>query len=256
MSKENRPLEKSARSGYFYIKKNEPGSSFFPTKDRTLRPGQSPYGMIIITSFNIRDNSEDGGETYSTIVLTGDVPPCPICFEELRYRDSRGRKVKDYLGEVRRFKLRRLRCEKCRHLHTEIPDIIQPFKHYDSEAIQAVIDGDKRAESCAADTSTMRRWKADMRDALPDISQRVAAVDARETNEAVPLASAETVIENIKKRCRRWLAFVMVLLINSGSKLCTRFAFCPSPSPVRVSVETERNGRKGRKNVKEVKDSG
>jgi hypothetical protein len=168
----------------------------------------------------------------------------------------KARKVKDYLGEVKRFMLRRLRCQDCLRLHTEIPDTIQPFKHYDSEAIQIVLDGDKRAEKCVADTSTMSRWKADMAEAMPDISARVVSCHVRDMEEVAPVAAAEHIIGNIKKKHSRWLAYVMKLLINWGHKLCTQFAFCPSPASAKVSLGVILCGRRECEDVKKEEDSG
>lgn len=53
--------------------------------------------------------------------------------------------------------LRRLRCSHCGRLHLEIPDVMQPQKHYAAEVIRKVEAGE--LGSCPADDSTIRRWK-------------------------------------------------------------------------------------------------
>lgn len=83
-------------------------------------------------------------------------PLCPGCGCLLSGYDTRARKIIDSDGETYTFRLRRLRCPRCRALHLEIPDLIRPHKHYSAETIrQALQDG----SSCPADDSTIRRWK-------------------------------------------------------------------------------------------------
>jgi hypothetical protein len=79
------------------------------------------------------------------------------------------------------------------------------------------------ASACAADNSTIRRWKTEFAQAEPDINQRLASVCAQLTEEKVPIADTTHILNNIKSEIKHWLAFVMELLINSGHKICTRF---------------------------------
>lgn len=72
-------------------------------------------------------------------------------------RDSRKRKVKDSDGKEYIFQLRRLQCSACGKLHVEVPDIIQPQKHYGKSVIDSVLRNE--CDYCAADDSTLYRWK-------------------------------------------------------------------------------------------------
>ena len=72
-------------------------------------------------------------------------------------RDRRKRAVKDSEGQTYIFSLRRLQCPECAQIHLEMPDFIQPYKRYDKATIEAVING--HCDCCAADNSTIRRWK-------------------------------------------------------------------------------------------------
>lgn len=85
-----------------------------------------------------------------------DIPNCPDCGGSVTVRDSRKRKVKDADGKEYIFQLRRLQCSECGKLHTEVPDIIQPQKHYGKSVIDAVQHGE--CDYCAADDSTIYRW--------------------------------------------------------------------------------------------------
>ncbi len=85
------------------------------------------------------------------------MPHCPSCNALMSHRDSRKRLVKTSDGNTYVFSLRRLQCLQCRRMHLEIPDFIQPHKHYDRKTIESVIAGN--CDYCAADDSTIRRWK-------------------------------------------------------------------------------------------------
>ena len=37
--------------------------------------------------------------------------------------------------------MRRIKCKKCGHIHRELPCYIYPFKQYETEIIQGVIEG-------------------------------------------------------------------------------------------------------------------
>jgi len=110
--------------------------------------------MVIVPSFKLEFNIETG--FYTIISLATSI--CPLCAGFMKHRDRKKRDVMNLIGEVRHFSLRRLLCLVCGKLHTEIPDIIQPFKHYDSETIQCVLDGDDKLKECAADNSTISRF--------------------------------------------------------------------------------------------------
>jgi hypothetical protein len=179
--------------------------------------------MVMVSSFKLERNTETG--VFIIISLVTSV--CPLCGGFLKQRDCKHRSVKNMIGEIFHFRLRRLLCVVCERLHTEIPDIIQPYKHYDSETIQSVVDDDEKAKSCIADNSTISRWKASFADATPDIEQRLASIYACESDNKVPLVSPYITLVAIRAAVTSWLAFVMQLLINNGHKLCTRFAFCP-----------------------------
>jgi hypothetical protein len=205
--------------------------------------------MIIVPKFEIKYNEETGICTIISMVAC----KCPLCGGAVYHRDYRSRKSKKLNGEIWLFMLRRLLCEDCAKLHTEIPDIIQPFKHYDSETIQSVIDGGEKARDCVADESTINRWKADFVKAAPDIEQRLASAYIQETDTKAPILSSTTILSYIRAMQERWLAFVMVLLINKGHKLCTRFAFCP-PDISDIVCHTTRKGDK--LDVKTIKNTG
>ena len=208
--------------------------------------------MIIVSSFELTYNNISGFFT----IRTTEESVCPFCSGELVYRDSKSRKLKDIVGEISCFLLRRLHCQgTCKTLHTELPDIIQPYKHYESAVIQSVIDGSADALTCHADDSTIRRWKNDFKNAEPDIEQRVASVYGVMTDEIAPIGATRQILEVIKGKCERWLAFVMALLINSGHKICTQFAFCPFEAPDTVMPRNKKDTERGKRDDATIKNS-
>ena len=207
--------------------------------------------MIIVSSFDLTYNDIS---RFFTIRATEE-SVCPFCSDELIYRDSKLRRLIDLIGETRCFLLRRLRCQGCKKLHTELPDIIQPYKHYESGVIQSVIDGSADASTCSADNSTIRRWKTEFEKAEPDIAQRLGAVYGNMTDEITPIGATCQILEVIKIKCERWLAFVMVLLINSGHRLRTQFAFCHSQTPDTVKPRNKHETERGKKDDATIKNS-
>lgn len=75
-------------------------------------------------------------------VTTGtETIPCPTCHGVLKHYDRRRRYLVDEHGEKHTYWLRRLRCVKCKRLHTEIPDLIVPYKRYGAAVIVSVAEG-------------------------------------------------------------------------------------------------------------------
>jgi hypothetical protein len=75
-------------------------------------------------------------------VMTGtETIPCPKCHGELKPHDRRHRHLIDAKGTRHVISLRRLRCKKCRRLHTELPVFIVPYKRYSAGVIVSVSEG-------------------------------------------------------------------------------------------------------------------
>ena len=87
---------------------------------------------------------------------------CPHCMQLLRHRDWRNRICKKEGGEKKFIQVERMKCSRCRRLHTALPDILTPGKHYQTEVIAGVLDevvtpDDLEAESYPCE-KTMQRW--------------------------------------------------------------------------------------------------
>lgn len=84
--------------------------------------------------------------------------PCPCCGSRLKVAGSRRRVWYKSSGERDRLIIRRLRCQNCERIHHELPDILVPYKRYDTESLEGVVSKPERTD-VAADESTIARWK-------------------------------------------------------------------------------------------------
>lgn len=66
---------------------------------------------------------------------------CPNCNGKLSYYDKIKRIVRGKYGKKRFIEIRRLRCENCRRLHSELPNYILPYRHYRRDIIEGFVDG-------------------------------------------------------------------------------------------------------------------
>ena len=112
--------------------------------------------MIIISDFTLLFNPEDG---FYHLEIHEDLI-CSICGSaDLSPKGRPKRKLIMLDGEMRRLKLKRLRCRKCTKTHRVLPDIIIPYKHHCAETYGDVINnGAVNAIYC--ETYTIQRIKA------------------------------------------------------------------------------------------------
>lgn len=94
------------------------------------------------------------GEYYS---FAEEATVCPICSGRLKYRDRRRRRLICGDGKYRVFHLRRYRCMTCGTYHTELPDMMIPYRQYSKDIIERAIH--EKMEDCPAEESTINRWK-------------------------------------------------------------------------------------------------
>ena len=65
----------------------------------------------------------------------------------------------DSAGEKQTLVIRRLRCDECKHIHHELPDILMPYKRHCMETIENVIAGKTEDVPCEISTiSRIRAW--------------------------------------------------------------------------------------------------
>ena len=179
--------------------------------------------MVIIARYEIQYNQKN--DIWKIISVEN--PYCPYCDSLLKYRDSRYRTGKQSSGSKRRYQIRRLKCPDCGKTHTELPDFLHPYKHYEAEVIQNELD-EISPSCCGADDSTIRRWRTGWRQTRAQAGRAISSIKARLANTMDHLIHGEDPIMQIKLYCpERWLSFVIRLLIGGGFPIYTKFAFCP-----------------------------
>ena len=143
---------------------------------------------------------------------------CPCCNGLLKVIGSRRRGYIKDNGEHVILMIRRLRCEPCRKVHHELPDILVPYKRHCSKSIEAVITGEKGL-SVVADESTINRWKQWFR-ALADyflgclrsIAVRFAK-DAAEERSELPGSPLQRIWSHVENG-PGWLSRIVRPLVN------------------------------------------
>lgn len=153
---------------------------------------------------------------------SGDLPPCPSCGGELRYRDSRKRIRKKEGGQKEYLMIRRLKCTNCHCHHMELPDCLVPHKHYQAEVISGVLDGivtpeDEDSEDYPS-FQTMLRWIRWFIGNLQNIEGHLRNAAWQMMHHATE-PPASSLLESIRKNYTNWLEIILRIIYNSGGFL-------------------------------------
>lgn len=88
---------------------------------------------------------------------------CGKCNGELKRYDSVWRMIKRKGGEKKKILVERFRCSDCGSVKRNLPDYIYPYKHYESDIIDGVIEGLIDSDTLGFENfpcdMTMQRWK-------------------------------------------------------------------------------------------------
>lgn len=83
---------------------------------------------------------------------------------ELRPYSSVKRYIKTKYGKKNEIILRRFKCKSCGKVHRELTDQVIPYKHYERDVIEGVIEGLITPEVLGFEDypceATMKRWKS------------------------------------------------------------------------------------------------
>lgn len=142
---------------------------------------------------------------------------------------SRKRKYISSDGNRNTLVIRRLRCRQCKHIHHELPDILVPYKRYDSESIESALE-DRNNLAVAADDSTISRWRVWFSAGLNHFLGCLTSITAKLGKKAVeniacsPRSRFQRVIDFVGD-VARWLARIVRLVANTNNWIHTRSAF-------------------------------
>jgi len=107
--------------------------------------------VIIIKEYRLREI-----EVGCFYVHSFEINVCPVCGHRLLVIGTRVRKFINAAGDKQRLIIRRLRCEDCRKIHHELPDILMPYKRHCASTIEMIIIEDGNV---CCDDRTIRRIK-------------------------------------------------------------------------------------------------
>jgi hypothetical protein len=190
--------------------------------------GRRDHTLPIITDCKISEVDEYGRRR----AMPSEIPPCAVCNNTLHIRDTCERNSRSALGELIGLIIARLYCDVCKTTLRALPSFVFPYKHYDTDAIQAVVDGDKKPH--AADKRTRRRWRAYYTASKPSIEGALGALSARETDFLMPAAGGENILSGLKSTHPHWLSVVLKSLVNHAMNFCTEFVRCPPDRATKV----------------------
>ena len=165
--------------------------------------------MVIITQF--QENSREDGLIY---IISEEVHRCPKCEDKLKVKDYRERQGWTKYGEKRHYLLRCLQCKECGGIHIELPDILLPYKRYNTEAIESVLNGDD--SDCVASIRTKKRWLSWYERIWLQMLLLLWSI----THKGQDLSRPE-IINREKPKEAGWLKTAVMAIINSGEKVPT-----------------------------------
>lgn len=186
-----------------------------------------PEPMVIITEYILFEKPGAKG----VFVRSAEQNQCPCCSGGLKVIGSRRRKFVNSAEDTVILVIRRLRCTDCRRVHHELPDILVPYKRYDSRSIEAGLSGDR--DLCVgADESTIRRWRGWFRSMAGYLLGCLVSITIRHFGTSVEGVSSlpESALQRVQRYvgdAPGWLARVVRPVANSNLWLHTRSAFCP-----------------------------
>lgn len=149
------------------------------------------------------------------------IATCPCCGQPLAYRDSRRRVWKVHGGGKSYILTRRLKCSHCKRHHTELPDILSPYKHYAAEVIEDVVDGivdadDPETEDYPCE-ATMKRWHEWVRRNVLHIDGSLKSVGYRMLGFGERLLkSGASLLSELRNAGAGWLGIINRIIYNSG----------------------------------------
>lgn len=159
-------------------------------------------------------------------VWSEEVLPCPCCHGHLGVIGSRRRGYIQSSGEKSILVIRRLRCETCRKIHHELPNILVPYKRYDAASIEETVSQPKPA--VAADESTLLRlrqwfaaWSTYAVGCLAAVAHRF---DLPVQESSTPSQSPLQIIGRFVGDADGWLARVVRPIANTHLWIHTRSA--------------------------------
>lgn len=148
---------------------------------------------------------------------------CPICGHPLKHRDHVKRIMKGKDGAVRWLCIRRLVCtnEACHSMHRELPDMLVPHKHFETDIIAGVLDGlitpDTKGFEDHPSEETIHQWHHWLRLNKDTMEGTLRSKGYQLLNFSEKLLTTSVLLlERLREDTCDWLRIVLRFIYNSG----------------------------------------
>jgi hypothetical protein len=120
--------------------------------------------------------------------------------------------------------IRRLKCSYCPRIHSELPDILSPYKHYTAEVIvdvvDEVVDISDPAIAEGPCVQTIDRWKKWIRKNITQIEGYLKAVNHQILGFSMQhVKSGSSLLKKIRDAQSDWLGIINRVIYNTGGFL-------------------------------------
>lgn len=147
--------------------------------------------MIIVKEYH----TEYSAVKAASYVWADEPLNCPSCdSSDLIKKGWRSRKLITLIGSLLLLLVQRVRCKSCGKIHHVLPDIIVPYKRYDAETIEAIIEDNPEEAPCGLDEQEIHRVKKWWTEMKHYISKKAEIVMNRRPIQISPKSELTTIV--------------------------------------------------------------
>jgi hypothetical protein len=139
---------------------------------------------------------------------------CPHCGQEVVYRDSRLRIWLHCNALADRIRIHRMFCRTCNKLHTVLPDVLVPHKHYGAAEIETILESEARSDEVS--DSTVAHWRQWVKGNEAQIEGVLQSLKLESEDKLPELRNNENLFAQLKEIFSNWLSVVSRLVVNGG----------------------------------------
>lgn len=174
--------------------------------------------MIIIQNYTL----EQKGDTPVFFVKSREKSHCPYCGGKFKVIGSRRRILHKQDGSCIFLVVRRLRCLGCKKINHELPNMVIPHKHHESDTIACGLTEEvpPEADCCPVESSTISRWKHWLFNNHIFFEESLRIIQKRTNHVSLPVLP----LFPLNRQPQGWLRFLVYHLVNSGFWGHTRLA--------------------------------
>lgn len=118
--------------------------------------------------------------------------------------------------------VRRFRCRDCKKISHELPDMVVPYKHHESDTIASELreEAPFEADCCPAEVSTISRWKHCFFYIKTFLEESLHALQNRQGSSSFLILP----LSPLNRQPEDWFRLLVYHLVNSGFWIHTHFA--------------------------------